>query len=76
MSREEFYEWVKCKLDLMGEKIDRLDEAIRGNGKDGLTIRIDRLETSEASRERLGWIVIVAMVSSMAYVIWNSLAKA
>ena len=31
-------------LEKMDEKIDRLDEAIRGNGKEGLTTRTSKAE--------------------------------
>ncbi len=48
------------------EKLDRLDEAIRGNGKPGLRQRLERLEEAEASRKRLTWIVLGAFVSAGA----------
>jgi hypothetical protein len=47
-------------------KLDRLDEAIRGNGKPGLRQRLERLEEAEGSRRRLTWIVIGAFVSAGA----------
>ena len=47
-------------------KIDQLDEAIRGNGKPGLQLRLDRLEQIEAGRKRLTWIVVGAFVSAGA----------
>jgi len=48
------------------DKLDRLDEAIRGNGKPGLRQRLERLEEAAASRSRLTWIVIGAFVSAGA----------
>jgi hypothetical protein len=48
------------------DKLDRLDEAIRGNGKPGLRQRLERLEEVAASRSRLTWIVIGAFVSAGA----------
>ncbi len=47
-------------------KLDRLDEAIRGNGKPGLRQRLERLEETEGSRRRLTWIVIGAFVAAGA----------
>ena len=34
-------------------KLDRLDETIRGNGRPGIQVRLDRLEAAERSRSRL-----------------------
>jgi hypothetical protein len=48
------------------DKLDRLDEAIRGNGKPGLRQRLERLEEAEGSRRRLTWIVVGAFVSAGA----------
>ena len=47
-------------------KLDRLDEAIRGNGQPGLKHRLERLEEAAASRQRLTWIVVGAFVSAGA----------
>lgn len=49
-------------------KLDHLDVAIRGNGKPGIQLRLDRLEQIEAGRKRLTWIVIGAAVSALAAV--------
>jgi hypothetical protein len=48
------------------DKLDRLDEAIRGNGRPGLRQRLERLEEAEGSRRRLTWIVLGAFVSAGA----------
>lgn len=45
-------------------KLDRLDEAIRGNGTPGIKARLDRLEQIEAGRKRLTWTVVGACVSA------------
>jgi len=42
-------------------KLDRLDEAIRGNGRPGIQVRLDRLEAAERSRSRLIWIITGAI---------------
>ncbi|MCL2645614.1 MAG: hypothetical protein FWD61_01250 [Phycisphaerales bacterium] len=47
-------------------KLEHLDEAIRGNGKPGIQLRLDRLEQNEAWRKRVTWIVIGALVSILA----------
>ncbi len=41
-------------------KLDKIDEDIRGNGKDGINIRLDRLESSKKLASRWFWIVVGA----------------
>ena len=57
---------VRTDLAQIHTKLDRLDEAIRGNGKLGVLTRLDRLEQIEVGRRRLTWIVIGAFVSAGA----------
>jgi hypothetical protein len=45
-------------------KLDRLDEAIRGNGKPGLTLRLDRLEQNAKRQARLIWLIIGAGITT------------
>ena len=52
-------------------KLDRLDEAIRGNGKPGLQRRLDRLEMAEAVRSRLAWLVVGSAVTLAATAVWK-----
>jgi len=52
-------------------KLDRLDEAIRGNGRPGIQLRLDRLEAAEKSRSRLIWIITGAAVTLAASSIWQ-----
>ncbi len=40
----------KGQFDSIHVKLDKLDEAIRGNGKPGIQLRLDRLESAEATR--------------------------
>ena len=47
-------------------KLDRMDEAIRGNGHPGIKQRLERLEEAEDSRRRLTWITVGAFVSAGA----------
>ena len=66
------YEAV-CKGEFaeLHAKLDRLDEAIRGNGKPGLQRRLDRLEMAEAMRSRLVWLVVGATVTLAATAVWR-----
>ncbi len=47
-------------------KLDRLDEAIRGNGRPGILIRLDRLEQDARRQGRLIWLIVGAVVTALA----------
>ena len=66
------YERV-CKGEFVSihRKLDRLDEAVRGNGKPGIQIRLDRLETAEATRSRLMWIITASVVTLAVAALWK-----
>ena len=52
-------------------KLDKLDEAIRGNGKPGIQRRLDRLEAAEATRSRLLWIIAGSAVTLAVSALWK-----
>ncbi len=52
-------------------KLDKLDEAIRGNGKPGIQLRLDRLESAEATRSRLLWVIAGATVTLALGGLWK-----
>jgi hypothetical protein len=52
-------------------KLDTMDEAIRGNGKPGIQLRLDRLESSERSRSRLLWLIAGSAVTMAARAVWQ-----
>ena len=60
---EQYERICKGEFAAIHMKLDRLDEAIRGNGKPGIQLRLDRLEAAEAARLRLKWILFGAMVT-------------
>ena len=66
------YERVcKGEFAAMHTKLDRLDESIRGNGKPGIQLRLDRLEAAEATRSRLLWIIAGSVVSLAVAAVWK-----
>ena len=52
-------------------KLDRMDEAIRGNGRPGIQLRLDRLESAEAVRSRLMWIIAGSTVTLAVGAVWK-----
>ena len=50
-------------------KLDRLDEAIRGNGRPGITLRLDRLEQDAKRQARLLWLVVGSAITAFASVL-------
>jgi hypothetical protein len=50
-------------------KLDRLDEAIRGNGRPGITVRLDRLEQDAKRQARLIWLIVGSAITAFASVL-------
>lgn len=59
---------VEHRLDTIDSKLDRLDEAIRGNpgngSKPSILVRLDRLEQDAKRQSRLIWLIIGAVVTA------------
>lgn len=53
-------------FEVIHEKLDRLDVAIRGNGKPGILIRLDRLEQDAKRQARLIWLLLGALFTGLA----------
>jgi len=53
-------------------KLDRMDEAIRGNGKPGLNTRLDRLEQDAKRQARLVWLIVGAAVTLAVSSAWQA----
>jgi hypothetical protein len=45
-------------------KLDRLDEAIRGNGHPGINVRLDRLEQDAKRQAKLIWLIVGAGITA------------
>ena len=58
----------QCKDHFEGihRKLDKLDEAVRGNGKPGILIRLDRLEQDARRQAKLIWLVVGAALTALA----------
>ena len=69
--KEQFEEFCKPAFDVLFAKLDRLDEAIRGNGKPGIQVRLDRVELAEKSRSKLLWIIVGAAGTLAVTAVWQ-----
>ena len=68
------YETVcKSEFSSIHTKLDKLDEAIRGNGKPGIQLRLDRLESADRSRGKLIWIIAGAAVTLAVNSLWQQI---
>jgi len=75
MCESEQYDRVcKGEFAAIHIKLDQMDEAIRGNGKPGIQLRLDRLESSEAVRSRLLWIIAASTVTLAVGAVWKILS--
>ncbi len=68
---EQYDRVCKAEFSSVHDKLDRLDEAIRGNGKPGIQRRLDRLESAEAIRSKLLWIITGAAVTGAVSLVWR-----
>ena len=58
-------------FEAIHRKLDQLDESVRGNGKPGILIRLDRLEAAERSRSRLIWLILGCAVTLAVNAVWK-----
>lgn len=54
------------EFEELQRKLDRLDEAIRGNGKPGIVLRLDRLEQDTRRQSRLIWLILGSGITTAA----------
>ena len=47
-------------------KLDKILKHLEGNGREGLIVRVDRLEQTEKRRSRLVWTVAAAVIALVA----------
>ena len=67
------FEQCQGHFESIHNKLDRLDEAIRGNGKPGINSRLDRLEQDAKRQARLVWLVVGVAVTLAATSAWHAL---
>ena len=55
--------------------IQRLDEAVRGNGRPGLRIEVDRLKQAEQRRQWLMRAILLAIIGLLVDAFWSRLSS-
>ncbi|HOD84964.1 MAG: hypothetical protein BWX88_05183 [Planctomycetes bacterium ADurb.Bin126] len=68
---DQFERVCKGEFQELHVKLDKLDEAIRGNGKPGIQLRLDRLEAAERTRGKLIWLITGSAVSLAGSSLWR-----
>jgi hypothetical protein len=68
---EQYEQVCKGEFASIHTKLDKMDEAIRGNGKPGIQLRLDRLESSQATRSRLLWLIVGAAATLAVAALWK-----
>ena len=63
---EQFESVCKPEFDAINVKLDRLDDAIRGNGRPGIHLRLDRLEQDAKHQSKLTWMMLGAVITAAA----------
>ena len=71
-SSEQYENICKGEFGELHAKLDRMDVAIRGNGKPGLNTRLDRLEQDAKRQARLTWLVVGSAVTLAASAAWQA----
>ena len=71
-SSEQYEDTCKGQFGELHVKLDRMDESIRGNGKPGIQLRLDRLEQDAKRQARLIWLVVGSAVTLAASAAWHA----
>ena len=57
-NNEQYENICKDEFAELHKKLDGMDEAIRGNGKPGIQLRLDRLEQEKLTRSKVTWFLV------------------
>ncbi len=60
------YEQCQSHFAAIHRKLDRMDEAVRGNGRPGILVRLDRLEQDARRQGKLIWLLVGAGLTAVA----------
>ena len=65
MSECNQFEICQKQFEAIHGKLDRLDEAVRGNGRPGITVRLDRMEQDAKRQGKLVWLILGAVATGL-----------
>ena len=71
---ESFESWCRDEFSHVRTMLSRLDEAIRGNGKKGILIRMDRLEMARALQSKVLWVGVGCGLTVTLKVVWEMIS--
>ena len=57
-NNQQYEDVCKGEFAELHKKLDSMDQAIRGNGKPGIQLRLDRLEQERLSRSKVTWFLL------------------
>ena len=57
-NNEQYENVCKGEFAELHTKLDIIDVALRGNGKPGIQVRLDRLEQEKLSRSKVTWFLL------------------
>ncbi len=57
-NNQQYEDVCKSEFVELHKKLDTLDESIRGNGKPGIQLRLDRLEQDKLTRSKIIWFLL------------------
>lgn len=55
---EQYEDVCRGEFAELHKKLDAMDQAIRGNGKPGIQLRLDRLEQEKLTRSKVVWFLL------------------
>ena len=65
---------IDCAMGTLSEKVEEHEDAIEGNGKDGLKLRVDRMEQNDSRRVwhfRTIWLAMIGVIGRVIYKAFN-----
>jgi len=58
------FEQCQGHFEAIHKKLDQMDLALRGNGRPGITVRLDRLEQDAKRQGKMIWLIVGATVAA------------
>jgi hypothetical protein len=58
---------IDCEdlFKMIFERFDKLEEMLKGNGKPGITVRLDRVESKVNTVAKLAWVTVGVIITAI-----------